>query len=136
MSVINCADQPVSRHSQNDIIRQRKLITEAFAATNYQPNEPASLDFCSLWPWKNNVHAKRPSQIPQLPQLLFLAERHDPTTPWQNARTMATLFRSPLLTVERDGHTLALSGMNLCVDKAVVDYLYNPVQKRNDSVCL
>ncbi|EDV9721725.1 hypothetical protein NU50_003141 [Salmonella enterica subsp. salamae] len=48
---------------------------------------------------------------------------------------MATLFRNPLLTVEGDGHTLALSGVNLCVDKTVVEYLIAPAKKRNDSVC-
>lgn len=135
LSVITCADQSVREFRQSDIRRQRQLIREAFVATNYQPQELASLDLCGLWPWKNNVHAKRPAHIPHLPQLLFVAQRHDPTTPWHNARTMATLFSSPLLTREGDGHTLALQGANLCVDKTVVDYLINPDKKRNDSVC-
>ncbi|EDH1237353.1 alpha/beta hydrolase [Salmonella enterica subsp. enterica] len=136
LNVINCADQSVSELSQSDLLRQQQLIREAFAATNYQPQAPVSLDLCALWPWKNNVHAKRPPHIPNLPQLLFVAQRHDPTTPWQNARVMATLFRSTLLTLEGDGHTLALSGTNLCVDKMVVEYLITPDKKRNDSVCL
>lgn len=135
LSVISCVDQSVREFRQSEIRRQRQLIREAFAATNYQPQVPDSLGLCDLWPWKNNVHAKRPADIPHLPQLLFVAQRHDPTTPWYNARTMATLFSSPLLTREGDGHTLALSGVNLCVDKTVVDYLINPDKKRNDSVC-
>ncbi|CAI2011908.1 alpha/beta fold hydrolase [Serratia entomophila] len=135
LSVITCADQPIRKYSQNDILRQRQLIREAFAATNYPPQTADPLNLCDLWPWKNNVLAKRPVHVPHLPQLLFVAQRHDPTTPWHNARAMATLFSSPLLTREGDGHTLALSGANLCVDKTVVDYLINPDKKRNDSVC-
>ncbi|WP_159565775.1 alpha/beta hydrolase [Budvicia diplopodorum] len=135
LNAISYTDQSVRELSQIDIRRQQRLIREAFAATNYQPQEVDSLDLCDLWPWKNNVHAKRPADVPNLPQLLFVAQRHDPTTPWHNARAMATLFRSPLLTLEGDGHTLALSGANLCVDKAAVDYLTNPDKKRDDSVC-
>jgi pimeloyl-ACP methyl ester carboxylesterase len=132
---ISCTDRSVQELKPSDIRRQRLLIRKAFPATNYLPDKPVSLNLCDLWPWKNNVHTKRPPHVPNLPQLLFVAQRHDPTTPWHNARAMATLFRSPLLTLERDGHTLVLTGTNLSVDKTVVDYLINPDKKRSGSVC-
>lgn len=136
LQVINCADQSINDLSRSELLHIQKLIREAFSATNYQPHiEEDSLELCNLWPWKNSVHAKRPVNIPNLPQLLFVAQRHDPATPWNNARAMATLFRSPLITLEGDGHSLALTGENLCVDNTVVEYLINPDKKLNDIVC-
>ncbi|MEX0632198.1 alpha/beta hydrolase [Serratia ureilytica] len=55
-----------------------------------------------------------------LPPLLFVAQRYDPTTPYRNAQVMAAAFKSPLITRERDGHTLALNGIDSCVDESVV----------------
>ncbi|ENB4810386.1 alpha/beta hydrolase, partial [Escherichia coli] len=65
--------------------------------------------------------------------LLFVAHKYDPTTPWINARKMAEKFSSPLLTINGDGHTLALTGVNLCVDKAVVRHLITPMKMGNIS---
>ncbi|ENC7554888.1 alpha/beta hydrolase, partial [Escherichia coli] len=42
-------------------------------------------------------------------------------------------FSSPLLTINGDGHTLALTGVNLCVDKAVVRHLITPMKMGNIS---
>ncbi|MCZ8881500.1 alpha/beta hydrolase, partial [Escherichia albertii] len=49
-------------------------------------------------------------------------------------RKMADKFSSPLLTINGDGHTLALTGTNLCVDKAVVHHLLTP-HKIEDITC-
>ncbi|EPU8142134.1 alpha/beta hydrolase, partial [Escherichia coli] len=43
----------------------------------------------------------------------------------------AEKFSSPLLTINGDGHTLALTGVNLCVDKAVVHHLITPQKIEN-----
>ncbi|HGA5440113.1 TPA: alpha/beta hydrolase [Salmonella enterica subsp. enterica serovar Eastbourne] len=136
LDAITCADQASSDYGQNDILHKKKLIREAFPAINFLHSAPLSPDLCDLWPWKNNVHSKRPANIPHLPQLLFVAQRHDPTTPWSNAKSMATQFNSPLVTREGDGHTLVLSGISLCVDKMVVDYLTGPDKKSHDKICL
>ncbi|MEG3717205.1 alpha/beta hydrolase, partial [Escherichia coli] len=53
------------------------------------------------------------------------------TTPWINARKKAEKFSSPLLTINGDGHTLALTGVNLCVDKAGVHHLITPQKIEN-----
>lgn len=48
---------------------------------------------------------------------------------------MASAFKSPLITRERDGHTLALNGIDSCVDESVVEYLLAPKKPRRDKVC-
>lgn len=47
----------------------------------------------------------------------------------------APMLKSPLITREGDGHTLALSGADSCVDEAVVDYLLMPKKMRHDKSC-
>ncbi|EJN3877093.1 alpha/beta hydrolase, partial [Escherichia coli] len=42
-------------------------------------------------------------------------------------------FTIPLLTINGDGHTLALTGVNLCVDKVVVHHLITPMKMENIS---
>ncbi|MCD9134415.1 alpha/beta hydrolase, partial [Escherichia coli] len=123
LSVISCIDISPSELSTDDIRYQKQKIREAFPATNFLPPDADSVGLCDLWPWKSNFHVRRPASVPALPQLLFVAQRYDPTTPWQNARNMATKFKGTLITLEGDGHSLALIGDNECVDKAIVDYL-------------
>ncbi|MCS3803903.1 pimeloyl-ACP methyl ester carboxylesterase [Chromobacterium alkanivorans] len=135
LNVISCVDFSPSGLSQDDILYRRRKIKEAFPAINFQPQEPDPVELCDMWPWKSNFHSRRPASIPALPQLLFVAQRHDPTTPWQNARTMATQFKGTLITLEGDGHTLALSGKEKCVDKAIIDYLNAPDKKQDDKSC-
>jgi pimeloyl-ACP methyl ester carboxylesterase len=66
---------------------------------------------------------------------LFITQRYDPVTPYRNAREMASSFKSPLITREGDGHTLALTGVDSCVDDVVVDYLLSPKKPRRDKSC-
>lgn len=133
--VINCVDFSPVGGNRGEILDFRRRIREAFPATNFLPQQPDNLDLCDLWPWKSNFLARRPVSKPTLPQLLFVAQRHDPATPWQNARNMATQFKGALITLEGDGHTLALSGNSACVDEAVVDYLNSPQKKLDDTFC-
>ncbi|WP_455845865.1 alpha/beta fold hydrolase [Pantoea agglomerans] len=133
--IINCADQSSFQRSFAEMMHRRQLIRNAFPAVNYRTGNELSLNLCDIWPWRNDVHFKRPASRPALPPLLFVAQRYDPTTPWQNARSMATSFNSPLLTLEGDGHTMALGGHNACVDINVVDYIMNPEKARNDIIC-
>lgn len=135
LSVISCIDISPSELSTDDIRYQKQKIREAFPATNFLPPDADSVGLCDLWPWKSNFHVRRPASVPALPQLLFVAQRYDPTTPWQNARNMATKFKGTLITLEGDGHSLALIGDNECVDKAIVDYLNTPEKRQDDKTC-
>ncbi|MFN2992332.1 alpha/beta hydrolase [Serratia plymuthica] len=48
---------------------------------------------------------------------------------------MATFFHSPLITVNGDGHTIALSNVNQCVDDEVIDYFISPEKVRANKKC-
>ena len=135
LNVISCIDVSPTELSTDDIRYQKQQIREAFPATNFQPQEADPVELCDLWPWKSDFHARRPTTAPPLPQLLFVAQRYDPTTPWQNARNMATKFKGSLITLEGDGHSLALIGDNECVDMTIVDYLNSPEKKQDDKTC-
>lgn len=67
------------------------------------------LDICDFWPWPGKVQG--PMSV------------------------MADAFKSPLVTLEGYGHTVALSGESLCVDQSVVGYLMNPDKPRHDTTC-
>ncbi|MGQ8705090.1 alpha/beta hydrolase [Serratia sp. TSA_198.1] len=48
---------------------------------------------------------------------------------------MATFFNSPLITVNGDGYTIALSNVNQCVDDEVIDYFISPEKVRANKKC-
>lgn len=48
---------------------------------------------------------------------------------------MAKAFNSPIITVNGDGHTIALTALNQCVDDEVIDYLINPLKARGNKDC-
>lgn len=111
-------------------------VAQASGFADYQPiSGEASPDICSLWPYPGKDVAHIPNPSPKLPKLLFVAQTYDATTPYQNAKDMASWFNSPLITRRQDGHTLALTGMSECVDAAVVNYLLEPSQEMGDKTC-
>ncbi|WP_408952137.1 alpha/beta hydrolase [Lysobacter sp. Hz 25] len=130
--VINCADTAWNMEARGFGWEHAALID---AASPFDNSEPDDDSICKLWPFPGTDVAHIPVRHKDLPPLLFVAQRHDPTTPHANARKMATFFRSALVTREFDGHTLALSGLDHCVDEAVVAYLLAPLQPRSDTVC-
>ena len=132
--IINCLDRKIPNLTLNESIKRKQIIAEAFPAINYK-NDNVDVEFCDLWPWNNNVHDKRPALPPQLPPLLFIAHRYDPTTPWQNAKNMANYYGGYLLTVEGDGHTISFSDENPCIDRNVVLYLLFPDAKIEENSC-
>lgn len=90
---------------------------------------------CDFWPWEGKDQPHTSFRHKELPALLFVAQRFDPTTPWLNAEIMSKAFRSPLITLEGDGHTVALSGSNICVDKRVTDYIISPDSIKDSETC-
>ena len=49
--------------------------------------------------------------------------------------SLAKELKARLLTVENDGHTVALQGLNACADQAVVAYLVNRTLPAADLRC-
>lgn len=135
LSVISCADTAAPGSDTQLLRRQRQAIRAASPFTNYLKVQASGLGLCDLWPMRGTLKAHVPVAAPGLPPLLFVGQRFDPTTPWVNARQMATWFKSPLITREGDGHTLVLNGIDRCVDEAVVAYLLAPREVNADKTC-
>lgn len=131
---INCADGAPA--DKSDYLAQAKVVDELSPYNNYRPrDDDYYLDACYYWGQVGTDSTKPPVLSDALPQLLFIAQRHDPTTPYQNAQRMAKLFNAPLITREGDGHTLALTGDSLCVDNSVAKYLKSPTTPIHSQTC-
>ncbi|HCB9839942.1 TPA: alpha/beta hydrolase [Escherichia coli] len=134
MEVILCVDEEDKQLTPEERESRRNALADAFPAIIFLRDASGSPDFCELWPVHRGLKNTRRENTVLPSGLLFVAQKHDPTTPWINARKAADKFSSPLLTIDGDGHTLALDGTNLCVDKAVVRHLLTP-QKMEDIIC-
>ena len=131
---INCLDSNLALFDEQKWPWLFSYMQTPGKFTRYRPGLDET-DSCQGWPSNGLDKMRQPQVSAALPHLLFVAQRHDPTTPWLNALRMAALFRSPLLTREGDGHTLALEGVDSCVDKAVMDYLAEPASVVADITC-
>jgi pimeloyl-ACP methyl ester carboxylesterase len=66
--------------------------------------------------------------------VLIIASRNDNATPYSGAVNTAKFLKSPLITLEGDGHGVAYDG-NECITKIIDDYLFNDVLPTGDVVC-
>lgn len=134
MTAINCLDSNLTLFDAKKWPGLLTYMQKSSKFDRYKVGQEEN-DICEGWPSNGLDKMRQPQVSAELPHLLFVAQRHDPTTPWLNALRMAALFRSPLLTREGDGHTLALSGVDSCVDQAVIDYLADPASVVADITC-
>lgn len=134
-TVITCADVARPGKDWQMMRRARQQINTAASFPNYLPLHEYPLEACDFWPYPGQDKPHTPVVSPALSPLLFVAQQYDPVTPYRNALAMSAGFKSPLVTREGDGHTLALTGMDSCVDEAVVDYLLLPKKVRHDKNC-
>lgn len=135
LTIISCADSANPGLSvQKSRLKELQLL-EASAFSNYPIKQELPRNICDTWPFKGKLQPHAPVAPSKLPPLLFVAQRHDPATPYEGAKTMAKDFNSSIITVEGDGHTIALSGLNQCVDDEVIDYFINPLQRRGNKGC-
>lgn len=135
LTAITCAD--TAQPSTDRAARQQdaQALFDASTYENYEPRPAVfPLDVCDLWPFPGAVHPAVPSRADGASPLLFVATRHDPTTPLANAERMAKYMNSPLLIREGDGHTFVFADMNRCVDDEVARYLEDP-NAVQDKVC-
>lgn len=135
LGAINCADGAVHLDKENALAQWRR-VDEAATFSDHRPKTEAELfESCHFWPHVGTDQARIPVVAKELPKLLFVAQRHDPTTPYANAVRMAQYFNSPLLTREGDGHTLVFSGISSCVDQEAVAYLLQKDYEAKDRSC-
>ncbi|QRY79779.1 alpha/beta fold hydrolase [Pseudomonas sp. PDNC002] len=136
LMAISCADDAEIDANRAARLRVIRKIGEASPFSFYDAAAFGSLDQCDFWPFAGSSQAHVPQVASALPPLLFVAQRRDPTTPYANAQRMAGYFNANLLTRDGDGHTVALAGLDACVDAAVSDYLLQPDRQRGDSQCV
>ncbi|HDD9400094.1 alpha/beta hydrolase [Escherichia coli] len=134
LGVILCVDQGDEQLTLEVRKSRKKALADAFPAVNFKRGLSDFPEFCELWPIHRDLNKTRLNNAVLPSGLLFVSHKYDPTTPWINARKMADKFSAPLLTINGDGHTLALTGTNLCVDEAVVRHLLLP-RKTEDITC-
>lgn len=135
---INCADGAVKHLSAEQYIQKSKAIDDLSPFDNYPQRKKSDdeyLDACFYWPFAGKDQFPTPKPAENLPQLLFVAQRYDPTTPLRNAENMAKIYQAPLIIREGDGHTLALNAESECVDEIIVDYLFDPQKKIASQSC-
>ena len=80
------------------------------------------LEQCSFWPVPPTGEAG-PVEAPGLPAVLVVSSTGDPATPYEDGVALAEQLGARLLTVENDGHTVALQGANACADEIATRYL-------------
>lgn len=131
---ITCADSASPTKDRQERIARAKAVKEAAPYANYNP-DVIEINVCDMWPFAGKLSARIPTLPDNLPALLFVAQKYDPTTPHINARRMADYFRSPLVSKNADGHTLVLTGSDKCVDQEVTSYLLKPTEPRQDKAC-
>ncbi len=135
LTVISCAD---SANPGGDLEKSRlkeQKLQEASAFSNYPGKQEWPRNICDTWPFKGKLQPHTPVASSKLPPLLFVAQRFDPATPYEGAKKMAKDFNAPIIKVEGGGHTLALTGLNQCVDDEVIDYFINPGKIRVNKSC-
>ncbi|MGN7972271.1 alpha/beta hydrolase [Serratia sp. 22264] len=135
LTLIGCIDSanPGGNLEQSRLKEQK--LADASPFSNYPVKTQSPRNVCDLWPFKGTMPAHTPVVSAELPPLLFVAQLYDPATPYEGAKRMATFFHSPLITVNGDGHTIALSNVNQCVDDEVIDYFISPEKVRANKKC-
>lgn len=131
--VISCADTvPVTdRAVALDISKQALQLAPMFDA-GYGPS--SALEQCSFWPVPSTSKAGR-VEAAGLPTVLVVSSTGDPATPYEDGVSLAKQMQARLLSVENDGHTVALQGSNACADRTATRYLVDLALPAQDTTC-
>jgi pimeloyl-ACP methyl ester carboxylesterase len=131
--VVTCADTPpiTDRAVALDISKQSLQIAPMFDA-GLGPSD--ALEQCSFWPVPPTSKPGR-VQAAGLPTVLVVSSTGDPATPYEDGVSLAKQLQARLLTVENDGHTIALQGVNGCADNITTRYLVDLSLPAADTKC-
>lgn len=118
---IGCLDEQRKTPEQAEQFRARAYAAVPFADPGRGP--AGARDACEAWPAAPDPAYPLPERIPGLPPTLTISFTNDPTTPLDGAQRLTRTLAGGLLTVDGDGHTIAATGTNPCVNDAVAAYL-------------
>ncbi|ALE82820.1 alpha/beta hydrolase [Pseudonocardia sp. HH130629-09] len=130
---ITCMDEQRMTPEQTADLRARIYAMAPFADPGRGTD--GALDACTAWPTAPKATYPLPERIEGLAPTLTISLTRDPTTPYDGAVRMSEMLDGSLLTVDGDGHTIAASGTNPCVNQVVADYLQTGRPPADDVRC-
>lgn len=121
---INCNDE--ERHTPEEEAGLRRQIFEVNPFLDIgRPVEGVTRDACEFWPSEPTLGFPYAQNVQGLPDPLIISITGDPSTPYAAGASLAESIGGTVLTVEGEQHTVALEGINPCVNEIVADYLIN-----------
>ncbi|MBW4623085.1 MAG: alpha/beta hydrolase [Cyanosarcina radialis HA8281-LM2] len=121
---INCNDEQRRTPEQEADLRRQIFNVNPFLDTG-RPVEGVTRDACEFWPSKPTLGFPYAQNVRGLPDTLIISITGDPATPYEAGVSLAKSIGGTLFTVEGERHTVALEGINPCVNRVVADYLIN-----------
>ncbi|MFD5893163.1 alpha/beta hydrolase [Streptomyces sp. NPDC060366] len=118
---ITCMDE--ARMTPEQAVEMRHRTYEAAPFVDPGTGTEGARDACEFWPADPKATYPFPDRVEGLPPTLTISITGDPSTPHQAGVNLAETLNGSLLTVKGEQHTVAASGVNACVNKAVADYL-------------
>lgn len=118
---IGCLDEQRKTPQEAEVFRARIYAATPFADPGRGPG--GARDACEAWPTDPDPAYPFPEKVDGLPPTVVISLANDPTTPIEGARRLQQALGGALLTVDGDGHTIAATGANPCVNDAVAAYL-------------
>jgi pimeloyl-ACP methyl ester carboxylesterase len=131
--VVNCADTvPIKDRDVARQISEQSIKLAPFYDAGFGPSN--ALEQCSFWPVPPT---SKPGKVNAegLPTVLVVSSTGDPATPYEDGVSLAKQMGARLLTVQNDGHTVALQGANPCADQAATSYLVDLKLPATDTIC-
>jgi pimeloyl-ACP methyl ester carboxylesterase len=121
---INCNDEERRTPEQEAELRRKIAEVNPILDTG-RSVEGVTRDACEFWPSEPTLGFPHAQNVQGLPDTLVISITGDPSTPYAAGASLAESIGGTLLTVEGERHTVALEGINPCVNEIVADYLIN-----------
>ncbi|WP_228052326.1 alpha/beta hydrolase [Nodosilinea sp. LEGE 07298] len=119
---INCNDEERRTPEQEADLRRQIFKVNPFLDTG-RDVEGVTRDACEFWPGEPTLGFPYAQDVEGLPDTLIISITGDPATPYGAGASLAEALGGTVLTVEGERHTVALEGINPCVNAIVADYL-------------
>ncbi|PSN15709.1 alpha/beta hydrolase [filamentous cyanobacterium CCT1] len=119
---INCNDEQRRTPEQEADLRRQIFDVNPFLDTG-RDVEGVTRDACEFWPGEPTLGFPYAQDVEGLPDTLIISITGDPATPYGAGASLAEALGGTVLTVEGERHTVALEGINPCVNAIVADYL-------------
>lgn len=119
---INCVDDERRTPEEEARLRQRIAEVNPFLDSG-EDFATTTRDGCEQWPTEPTLGVPYAQDVQGLPATLVISITGDPSTPYEAGVSLADSLGSSLLSVDGERHTIALEGLNPCVNDVVADYL-------------